>query len=164
MFVANQLVSWVLEVHGMVNRVGLSGALFALTIVVIFFGYSLQYPYESELGPGSGMMPLWLSGLLIVLSLAYLVAVLKGKDSAEKWPERKSELEMLFILGSMSCFVLLLPVIGFNLSSILFLFAFLRRNYGWLKSLVISSVASTVLFLLFTQGFATPLPVNMFGF
>ena len=68
MFVANQLVSWVLEVHGMVNRVGLSGALFALTIGVIFFGYSLQYPYESELGPGSGMMPLWLSGLLIVLS------------------------------------------------------------------------------------------------
>ena len=55
-------------------------------------------------------------------------------------------------------------MIGFNLSSILFLFAFLRRNYGWLKSLVISSVASTVLFLLFTQGFATPLPVNMFGF
>lgn len=32
------------------------------------------------------MMPLWLSGLLIVLALAYLTAVFKGKDSAEKWP------------------------------------------------------------------------------
>lgn len=148
----------------MVNRVGLGGALFALSIGVIFFGYSLQYPYESELGPGSGMMPLWLSGLLIILSLAYLAAVLKGKDSSEKWPERKSELEMLFILGSMSCFVLLLPVIGFNLSSILFLFAFLRRNYRWYKSLAISCGTSILLFLLFTKGFATPLPVNMFGF
>lgn len=148
----------------MVNRVGLSGALFVLAIGVIFFGYSLQYPYESELGPGSGMMPLWLSGLLIILSLAYLAAVFKGKDSSEKWPEWKSQLEMLFILGSMSLFVLLLPVIGFNLSCILFLFAFLRRNYSWYKSLAISAFASVFLFLLFTEGFATPLPVNMFGF
>jgi len=148
----------------MVNRVGLSGALFALTIGVIFFAYSLQYPYESELGPGSGMMPLWLSGLLIVLALAYLAAVFKGKDSAEKWPERKSQLEMLFILGCMSLFVLLLPVIGFNLSCILFLFAFLRRNYSWTKSLGISAFTSILLFLLFTKGFGTPLPVNMFGF
>lgn len=38
----------------MVNRVGLSGALFALTIGVIFFAYSLQYPYESEVGPVRG--------------------------------------------------------------------------------------------------------------
>jgi len=148
----------------MVNRVGLSGALFALTVGVIFFGYSLQYPYESELGPGSGMLPLWLSGILIVLSLAYLAAVFKGKDSSEKWPERKSQLEMLFILGCMSLFVLLLPVIGFNLSCILFLFAFLRRNYSWYKSLGISAFTSILLFLLFTKGFGTPLPVNMFGF
>lgn len=148
----------------MVNRVGLSGALFVLAIGAVFFGYSLQYPYESELGPGSGMLPLWLSGILIVLSLAYLAAVLKGKDSSEKWPERKSQLEMLFILGSMALFVLLLPVIGFNLSCILFLFAFLRRNYSWYKSLGISAFTSILLFLLFTEGFATPLPVNMFGF
>ena len=148
----------------MANKVGLGGAVFVLAIGVIFFGYSLQYPYESELGPGSGMMPLWLSGLLIVLSLAYLAAVFKGKDSSEKWPERKAQLEMLFILGNMALFVLLLPVIGFNLGCILFLFAFLRRNYRWYKSLAIAAGTSVFLFLLFTKGFATPLPVNMFGF
>lgn len=148
----------------MVNKVGLSGGVSVLAIGVVFFVYSLQYPYESELGPGSGMMPLWLSGLLIVLATAYIVSVLKGVDSSEKWPERKSQLEMLFILGSMSLFVLLLPVIGFNLSCILFLFVFLRRSYSWNKSLAISAGASVFLFLLFTKGFATPLPVNMFGF
>lgn len=148
----------------MVNKVGLSGGFFVLAIGLVFFGYSLQYPYESELGPGSGMMPLWLSGILIVLALAYIASVFKGKDSSEKWPERKSQLEMLFILGSMSLFVLLLPVIGFNLSCIVFLFVFLRRNYSWYKSLAISAGASVFLFLLFTEGFATPLPVNMFGF
>ena len=47
---------------------------------------------------------------------------------------------------------------------ILFLFAFLRRNYRWYKSLAISCGTSILLFLLFTKGFATPLPVNMFGF
>ena len=146
------------------NKVGLSGAAFTLAIGVIFFAYSLQYPYESELGPGPGMLPLWLSGILIVLSLAYMASVFKGKDSSEKWPEKKSQLEMAFILGSMALFVILLPIIGFNLSCILFLFVFLRRNYRWYVSLGISATASLVLFFLFTEGFATPLPVNMFGF
>ena len=147
-----------------INKVGLSGSVFTLAVGVIFFAYSLQYPYESELGPGPGMLPLWLSGILIVLSLAYLASVFKGKDSAEKWPKKKSQLEMAFILGSMALFVVLLPIIGFNLSCILFLFVFLRRNYRWYTSLGISAAASLSLFLLFTEGFATPLPVNMFGF
>lgn len=71
---------------------------------------------------------------------------------------------MLFILGCMSLFVLLLPVIGFNLACILFLFAFLRRNYETDQGLGISAFYVDLLFLLFTKGFGTPLPVNMFGF
>lgn len=148
----------------MSNKVGLSGGVFVLAVGLIFFGYSMQYPYESELGPGPGMLPLWLSGILIVLAVAYIVAVLKGKDSAENWPERKAQREMFFIVGSMSLYVLLLPLLGFNLSSILFLFVFFRRNYSWYKSLAIASTASLSLFFLFTEGFATPMPVNMLGF
>jgi putative tricarboxylic transport membrane protein len=148
----------------MKNKVGFSGGVSVLTIGIIFFVYALQYPYESELGPGPGMLPLWLSGILIVLSLAYLYSVILGKDSAEDWPDNKSQIEMGLILGNMSLFVLLTPVIGFVLSSILFLFIFFRRNYHWFKSLMISAGASVFLFLLFTKGFASPLPVNMFGF
>lgn len=148
----------------MTNKVGLSGAIAVLAIGVVVFVYSLQYPYESELGPGPGMLPLWLSGLLIILALAYLYAVFKGKDSAEEWPEKKAQVEMAVILGNMALFVILLPVIGFNFSSVLFLFIFLRRAYSWYKSLAISVGTSVFLFLLFTQGFGSPLPVNMFGF
>jgi hypothetical protein len=147
-----------------INKVGLAGALCVLGIGLVFFIYSLQYPYESELGPGPGMMPLWLSGILIVLALAYLYSVVKGKDTAEDWPEKKAQLEMGLILGNMALFVILLPVIGFNLAATLFLFVFLRRSYHWVKSLAISLGASIFLFLLFTEGFASPLPVNAFGF
>ena len=147
-----------------INRVGLAGALCVLGIGLVFFIYSLQYPYESELGPGPGMMPLWLSGILIVLALAYLYAVVKGKDTAEDWPEKKAQIEMALILGNMALFVILLPVIGFNLAATLFLFVFLRRSYHWVKSLAISLGVSIFLFLLFTEGFASPLPVNAFGF
>lgn len=147
-----------------INKVGLSGALSVLAIGLVFFVYSLQYPYESDLGPGAGMLPLWLSGLLILLALAYLYAVIKGKDSAEDWPEWKAQIEMAFILGNMALFVILLPLIGFNLAAALFLFLFLRRSYRWDKSLAISAGVSVFLFLLFTEGFASPLPVNMFGF
>lgn len=147
-----------------INKVGLAGALCVLGIGLVFFIYSLQYPYESELGPGPGMMPLWLSGILIVLALAYLYSVVKGKDSAEDWPEKKTQIEMALILGNMALFVILLPVIGFNLAATLFLFVFLRRSYRWVKSLAISLGFSIFLFLLFTEGFASPLPVNAFGF
>ena len=147
-----------------INKVGLAGALSVLSIGIVFLIYALQYPYASELGPGPGMMPLWLSGILIVLALAYLYSVVKGKDSAEEWPEKKAQLEMAAILGNMAMFVILLPIVGFNLAATLFLFLFLRRSYRWIKSLAISLGVSIFLFLLFTEGFASPLPVNMFGF
>ena len=148
----------------MINRVSLSGGIAILAIAGVFFAYSLQYPYESELGPGSGMLPLWLSGLLIILAVVWIISALRGKDSSEKWPEKAAQNEILFILAAMSAFVLFLPWLGFNITSIAFLFVFLRRNYPWYKSLSISAVASILLFLLFTQGFSSPLPVNSLGF
>lgn len=148
----------------MKNKLGLSGGISVLIVSIIFFGYSLQYPYASDLGPGPGFWPIWLSGLLIPLSLSYIYSAYKGKDSAEKAPDKKAQKEIFFILTSMGLYVFLLPIIGFNVSSILFLFVFLRKGYNWYTSLGISVVASVFLFLLFTEGFATPLPVNMWGF
>jgi putative tricarboxylic transport membrane protein len=148
----------------MVKKVGLGGALFVLAIGLTFFIYSFQYPYGSELGPGPGMLPRWLSGILVLLALAYLYAVIKGKDTSEAWPEKKATLEMGFILGNMALFVISLPIIGFNLAGTLFVFLFLRRNYRWYKALAISVASSVILFLMFTKGFASPMPVNMFGF
>lgn len=148
----------------MKNVVGLSGGIFSLIVSVVFFFSSLQLPYASEFGPGPGFWPTWLSGLLIPLSLFYIYSAYQGKDAAESMPDKKSMKQMAFILGSMAAFVLLLPVLGFNISSILFLFVFLRQGYSWPKSLAISIVVSLAIFFLFTEGFATPLPVNIFEF
>ena len=148
----------------MKNKVGLSGAIFAIIVSLVFLYSSLDLPYSSEIGPGPGFWPLWLSGLLVPLSLAYFYSVLKGKDSAEKAPDKKAKMDMVFILGSMGLYVLLLPYLGFNLASVLFLFVFLRQGYSWYKSLGISVLVAVSLFFLFTEGFATPLPVNIWGF
>jgi putative tricarboxylic transport membrane protein len=147
-----------------IDKLGLGGGIFVLTVAVVFFVYSLQYPYSSELGPGAGMLPIWLSGLLILLALAYIFSVYKGTDSGEEMPDKKAQKEMLFILASMGLFVLLMPVLGFNLNCTLFLFAFLRRGYKWYTALAISVGASVFLYLMFTKGFGTPMPTNMFGF
>ncbi|HWR38529.1 MAG TPA: tripartite tricarboxylate transporter TctB family protein [Patescibacteria group bacterium] len=148
----------------MVNKVGLSGAIFVLIVSSVFVYSSLDLPYASEIGPGPGFWPMWLSGLLIPLSLAYLYSAAKGTDAAEKAPDKKAGMDMIFILGSMSLYVILLPFLGFNLSSIFFLFAFLRKGYSWHKSLGISVAVAVSLFFLFTEGFTTPLPVNTWGF
>lgn len=148
----------------MKNNMGLGGAISVFIVAVIFFCYSLQYPYSSDFGPGPGFWPIWLSGLLGLLSLAYIYSVYQGKDDAEKVPDKKAGKEILFILFCMSLYVMLLPVLGFNISSALFLFVFLRKGYNLATSLGISAGAAVFLYVLFTECFATPLPTNMWGF
>lgn len=146
------------------RMMGVSGGIFVLIISIVFFIYSAEFPFTSELGPGPGFFPRWISGLLIPLSLIYLYSTYRGKDTAAEAPSKAAQKDMAFILVSMGAFVALLPYVGFNITSSLFLFVLLRKGYNWYNSLGIAVAASIILFLLFTEGFATPLPVNAWGF
>lgn len=148
----------------MKSNLGIWGGLSVLFFAIIFFVYSLEYPYSDELGPGPGFLPVWLSGLLIILSLIYIYEAYRGKDSAESMPAREAQKTMAFILMTMILYVVFLPLIGFNLTSTMFLFALLYKAYNWYTSLAISIVTSTFLFLLFAKFLDVQLPVNALGF
>ncbi|NTZ16537.1 hypothetical protein EXW96_02790 [Paenibacillus sp. JMULE4] len=60
----------------------LKNAGFVIGIVILLFAslilwQSLSLDYYSELGPGPGLLPLWLSAVLMVLSLLFMMKSLK---------------------------------------------------------------------------------------
>lgn len=133
-----------------------------LAIGILFFAYSLIYPYSSEVGPGSGFFPIWISGFLIVLALIYIYESVKGNDSAEEIT-KESFTKVLMIVIFMVMFVLFLPIAGFNISGTAFLFAMFFKSYGLVKNLIISIVSTLAIYFLFLL-LGVQLPLNALGF
>jgi Tripartite tricarboxylate transporter TctB family. len=146
------------------NKAGILGGFFVMLVSIVFFVYSLMYPYTSELGPGAGFLPLWLSGVLFILSLAYLRVAFKGEDSTEPMPDRKGWKNIFFILFCMAAFVALLPLLGFVVTGSIFLFVLLIGSYRWYVALPTAVGTSVFLFVLFSILLKVSLPVNTFGF
>ncbi|MDU4961779.1 MAG: tripartite tricarboxylate transporter TctB family protein [Sporomusaceae bacterium] len=142
----------------MKTRVGIGGGVGVLLFALIFFGYSLQYPYKGDLGPGPGFFPLWLSGILIILSLVYIYEAWRGQDSAETMPGSQGRKNILFILITMILYLILLPLAGFIPASILFLFPLLYKSYRWQVSLAIAVGMSLLLYVLFSVLLEIQLP------
>jgi putative tricarboxylic transport membrane protein len=123
-----------------------------------------MYSYTSEIGPGPGFLPLWLSGILFVLSIVYLCVVLKGQDSVEPMPDKQGRKNILFILLDMVMFAVMLPSLGFTLSGTVFLYLLLVKSYKWYVALLTAFGSCLFLFLLFSVLLKVNLPMNMFGF
>ncbi len=143
---------------------GVWGGLVVLALALVFFVTSLPYDYTSEYGPGPGMFPLWISGLLMLLAALYIGASWKAGPAPGAMPGRREARNILFIVISMALFVLLLPTLGFNVCAALFLFALLFRAYRWYAGLAISVGTTAVLYLLFGVLLDVRLPLNALGF
>lgn len=159
------IVDW--EVHSLKKlTISVYAGIVFLLFSLVFFYQSLEFPYTSDLGgPGSGFFPLWLSGILLVLSIIYIYeSVKKEKTEEESLPKGKALRDILFILSSMIVFLVILPFLGFVLSGTLFLFILLYREYRWHLNLGISVGVSLFLFWLFGSTLGVSLPVNVLGF
>ncbi len=149
----------------MKNRTSIISALCVMAVSIVFFVYSLMYPYRGEdIGPGPGFLPFWLSLILFVLSLSYLYVAVKGEDSVEAMPDRQGKKNIIGILLYMIAFLAVLPWVGFNVASSVFLFVLFIKSYKWHISLLTAVGTSIILFVLFNNFLQVNLPVNMFGF
>ena len=107
--------------------------------------------------PGSGTWPLLVSLTLIVLGLALLPAVRRTAD-AERFtgPSRL----VLVGLATMVAFVVLIPVIGFEIPAALLAFVWLRflGQETWRSSIITSLAVVVVFYLIFVAALAVPIP------
>ncbi|MEG1774221.1 MAG: tripartite tricarboxylate transporter TctB family protein [Oscillospiraceae bacterium] len=145
------------------NVLSIAGSITVMFFALIFLVYSLQYPMKSDMGPGPGMLPFWLSVLLVILAGAYMVVAFRGQDLIDELPDSQGKKNILMILLSMALYVVMLKFLGAVTAGVVFLFLHFRKSYKWPVALLIALVASAALFALFALLLDVNLPVNMFG-
>ncbi|MBP1154473.1 MULTISPECIES: tripartite tricarboxylate transporter TctB family protein [unclassified Paenibacillus] len=145
-------------------KAGLYSGLPIFLFSVFIFWKSFDLPYLGSVGPGAGFFPVWLSGILIILSLFYMVEFRNKENSEEEsMPKGEDLKKVLYIIGCLILFVIIISYLGFVLSSAIFLFLLLYRAYKWYLNLIISVGTSIFLFWLFRTLLSVTLPVNEFG-
>ena len=133
------------------------GALVTLAIGVGGAVLAYDYGLGTLHRPGPGLWPFAICLLVIALSLALLVAGRQLTDS-----EAFTRASMLPLVGVATCIGLgvLLPVIGFEIPSLLLSVIWLRFLGGesWRSTIVVSIVTVAAFYVLFLYGLRIPLP------
>lgn len=136
----------------------------ALLLVGVGVGAAIM-AYRMGLGtlaaPGSGFFPFWVSLLLVIISLFYLLTQLGRDPRALPFWEGRSWLKPLLGAGIMFLYVLFMAWLGFFLATFLLFIIWLGMERE--KPLTIGLVATIgtlCVYLLFSRFLQIPLPVG----
>lgn len=137
--------------------------LFACALVMFLESFSLRY--MTNFGPGPGMFPRWLSGILMIISLAYIwYSVKKNVITVDEiLPKGRDLTNVVSVVAALILFMVLLNVTGFPIAGTIMMFMLLVREFKWYTALGISVFTTVVLFILFRVFFRIPLPEGFFG-
>lgn len=144
------------------------GALIGLIILIfagVIFWQALSFEIYSNIGPGPGLFPMILSGLLIILSISYIISSLT-KDKviiSDVLPKGKSLWQVLRILIAVALFIIISPFLGFSISGFIVLCILFIGEMRWYSAVGISIVTTIAVFITFKTLLGVPLPVNVFG-
>ena len=136
-------------------------ALIALGVGVAVESVSLGL--WTRLGPGPGLLPLLLGGLLVVLAAVWAVqSLLAGAGSRSEEAEPLDLRYIAVVIGSLILLAALLDLIGFQIAMALFLLLHLRwvGRRGWLLSVGLALAGSIGTFVLFDRVLQVPLPLS----
>jgi putative tricarboxylic transport membrane protein len=138
--------------------------IFILIFAGVTFYHGLSYEYYSNIGPGPGLFPIWLSGFLVILSVLFIVSAFKEKISfSDVFPKGSERNNILKILGSIVLFILISPYAGFTVAGTLVLLILFIGEMKWYTAVGTSVVTTVIIFLVFKTFLGVPLPVNVFG-
>jgi putative tricarboxylic transport membrane protein len=134
-----------------------AAALVALAIGVFGVVVSSGLGLGQLTQPGPGLWPFTISVIIVVLSA---VLVFVGRNATDS--ERFSKASLLTVLALVTLVLLavLLPLMGFEIPSLLLVFVWLRwlGKESWRSSVVISVAAVAAVYLLFVVLLQIPLP------
>ena len=142
-----------------------SAIVFLLAFSGLLFQQSLKLDYYNSLGPGPGFLPLWLSGVLFVVTLFYLWDSLRNEviSLGELLPPGSALPDIGLMLLGLCLFALFVEQIGFVLAGTQLVFLMTVRKFKWYYALAGAALASIILLLAFQKLLGVALPVNDFG-
>ncbi len=143
--------------------------------VVFLFGgvtvlLSLQMPLGTFRMAGTGLFPLCLGILLMILAALYIASLIFSVDAGRQEGAASNRCatdtrQMLLFLGATFLSLLLMPLLGYPLVSFL-LMLFLLRTLGikrWHTLLAVSLSTAFVSYFLFVRWLKIPLPKGWIG-
>jgi len=143
-------------------------------VIFIFGGItavlSLKMPIGTFRIPGSGMFPLLLGILLMILSGTFVLKPFSQNKA--KQPEKGSSIEssespraLILFLGTMTLVTLFFNKLGYPLSALLLMLALLRilGVKRWTLTLPLSFMTAVVCYFLFVHWLKIPLPKGWIG-
>ncbi len=144
-------------------------------VVFFIFGaittiLSLQMPIGSLRAAGSGLFPLGLGILLMVLSSALIIKMLWGAEEQKKEDisaddEPISPLQVIAYLAIIVATTLLWEILGYAIVSFLLMLCLLRilGFKQWTLNLTVSLLTAAGSYTLFVYGLKIPLPKGFLG-
>ena len=143
-------------------------------IVIFLFGavtifLSLRMPIGTFRTAGSGMFPLCLGILLMILSILFLLKVYaKERKLTEKKPVVEitgATKQMILFLATMALATLFFNKLGYPLTSFLLMLGLLRilGMKRWALNILISFVTAVGSYFLFVQWLNIPMPKGCIG-
>jgi hypothetical protein len=147
----------------------------AVGIVIFIFGgitavLSLRMPIGSFRMAGTGMFPLFLGILLMILSGAFILKIFfqgqKGQVKKEAPIESsESPIQLILFLGTMALATLFFNQLGYPLTSFLLMVALLRvlGIKRWGLNIAISVVTAVGSYFLFVKWLDIPMPKGWIG-
>ena len=138
---------------------------FFILFGAVIFRLASGLKYYGEYGPGPGLLPLWISGLMIALAAVNLYSAFKKNNThfSALIPKGTALTNLLSCIGSFVLFIIIVPYAGFVLSSLSMLLILFSRGYKWRWSVGLSVLVTGILFVVFSMVLTIPLPVNQFG-
>jgi uncharacterized membrane protein AbrB (regulator of aidB expression) len=144
-------------------------------VIIFLFGLittvlSLKMPIGTFRMAGTGMFPLILGILLIVLSAIFVLKIfIQGKERQVKKEisieSSESRRTLILFLGTMVLVTLFFNKLGYPLSALLLMLALLRvvGVKRWTLTLPLSLMTAVACYFLFVQWLQIPLPKGWIG-
>jgi len=148
------------------KRRNLVSAGLVILLAVLVFARSIQFPAERSGTPGPGIYPAFIAICLFVLGALQVVQTFVLEPSERKGPpiSREAMKRLIVPVCSMFVYILLLPVTGFLVGTVLFLVLLMRYSQinDYRRSLPISAGVAVLLQFVFGQFLGVPLPEGVF--
>ncbi|WP_083683931.1 MULTISPECIES: tripartite tricarboxylate transporter TctB family protein [Actinoalloteichus] len=140
---------------GLAGRLVTAVAVFLLGVAMLIGSVSLGVGTASA--PSSGMWPMLVSVVLVVLSAALVAMAPKATDG-----ERFSRTALLVLAGlaTMVGFVAVIETIGFEIPAALLTFVWVRflGRESWRTSIITSIAVTVAFYLIFVVALSVPIP------
>ena len=142
--------------------------LFLILFAAVVLWHVQSFPSLDNGYPGPALFPSVLAVLFILCGIGLIIQGVRQREKLLKFDTGTLTLpgllNMLFVLGTIVCYIFLAETIGF----LIFSFAVLLILMKWLKvktisSIVMSTGVTLIIYLLFAKVLLVPLPWGLWG-